>query len=119
MEREIKFRAWDGDLKNMFQDVAWVPRRMSATKNWVFMQFTGLIDKNGKAIYEGDIVRNISDPKFTSRIEYLNGQWIRHINEYELRNQLIRFCGGFYSDVMDRFEVIGNIYENSELINPV
>lgn len=72
----------------------------------VFMQCTGLKDKNGKLIYEGDIVRDINIPSYF----YI----------------IVWFKGGFYlkSTVSNSFlvfdttqqEVIGNIYENPELL---
>ena len=116
--REIKFRAWDGkELSYSHKDLG----------NWFLehddmkelMQFTGLKDKNGKEIYEGDIlkfnlyytiVRNgivdISDNEDygSNRIsgfylETYEGRYV-HMDSYYL----------------DDTEVIGNIYENPELL---
>lgn len=84
--------------------------------NVVIQQFTGIEDKNGKEIYEGDIVQLLGAPyKYT--IEWQDYHW--SINDFE--NAL------FYKDtfqpfthaVQDRAEVIGNIFENPELINAV
>ena len=69
--REIKFRAWSNELKRMFEVTemvvgptvtAWVKdkdysRLLVHGENGMFMQFTGLHDKNGKEIWEGDIVQ--------------------------------------------------------------
>ena len=70
-----------------------------------WMQFTGLHDKNGKEIYEGDILQytdNFNRP-ITGVVQYLgNGFWIEEKDETHYMPN-------------DR-EVIGNIYENPELI---
>ncbi|MDA2800611.1 YopX family protein, partial [Escherichia coli] len=79
------------------------------------MQFTGLHDKNGKEIYEGDILRwsswvegsyhEIAGVKNTNLVEWSNarGKWFVKSDLWDL---------GMYSDK----EIIGNIYENPELL---
>ena len=73
MNREIKFRAWHKDLKKMFKigqitlekgtwnfepnDRDFVGMSIPYQPSFVLMQYTGLHDKNGKEIYEGDIIR--------------------------------------------------------------
>ena len=76
-------------------------------EHYILMQSTGLKDKNGKLIYEGDIVKDINIPSYF----YI----------------VVWFKGGFYlkSTISNSFlvfdttqqEVIGNIYENKELLN--
>lgn len=63
MTREIKFRAWDGErmrpvtLWGFSEEFVMTPRGSSGIEDYKIMQYTGLNDKNGKEIYEGDIVK--------------------------------------------------------------
>ena len=113
--REIKFRAWDKKRKKIFQmsvGTNYNPHFLVDLKSFgggiqelfdpdlELMQYTGLRDKNGKEIYEGDIVRWGS---------ILKG------------NEVIFKEGKFMiKDIEDPYwkacEIIGNIYENKELL---
>ncbi|RAL57344.1 hypothetical protein BSK20_03655 [SR1 bacterium human oral taxon HOT-345] len=109
--RPIKFRAWTGK-----KIISWGILRNLKTvmlslilewghRDYIPMQFTGLLDKNGKEIYEGDIVK-IEDQfwgvyRDESYLEYfiMNGESNEPMYSYA------------------HYEVVGNIYENPELVN--
>lgn len=79
---------------------------MKNIDNTVLMQSTGLKDKNGKLIYEGDIVKT---SKGVANVEYDNTYAY-----FGLTNFLTVFS--FDKFINEEIEVIGNIYENPELI---
>lgn len=128
MKRKLKFRAWDETHKIMHHNFQFI-KSGDKGNDWIvftsdkqkltdkphplenpyfsqqlkIMQFTGLHDKNGKEIYEGDIVKC---DELIMTVEFVqssfckcneNGNWIIHSH--------------------DNIEVIGNLYENHELIN--
>lgn len=74
----------------------------------IVMQFTGLIDKNGKEIYEGDIY-NMGDNTITYTVVWNDSGFIGK------QNGSSSYAGLEYW--MDRIEIIGNVYENKNLIN--
>ena len=111
--REIKFRAWNKDEKKWCQvlirenGLVANPNEHNTWKSIpILMQLTGLLDKNGKEIYEGDIVLCSHRPTGIKKAEVVfeNGCFI---------------VNGFYIDAVwsEPLEVVGNIYENPELIN--
>jgi len=69
--REIKFRCWSKERKEMIDSHTFMNGHFGESclsncfndKNYIYMQFTGLLDKQGKEIYEGDIVKNTSGRK--------------------------------------------------------
>lgn len=123
--REIKFRAWDKNHKEMMTDLVMnfngnLYCRDISKENTFYvrdvkhevelMQFTGLKDKNGKEIYEGDILE-IGGDKFKGDVIWNDkfAEW--KINHYNHSLGLLLETMK-YEDV----EVIGNIYENKELL---
>ena len=105
--REIKYRVWDRELKKMIQ-VTNVDLEAGSdyftSDRYVVMQYIGSKDKNGKEIYEGDIVTN----------EYNNNLEVK----YDIDCACFEpFGNDRYSKVAKNVEVIGNIYENPNLIN--
>ena len=101
--REIKFRAWNGE--RMKEVLTWgfnekfisTPKEVSPEDDFKVMQYTGLKDKNGKEIYEGDLV-------------YLAG--------YGNYQAVFPFIELYEAEAeKDIGEIIGNIYENPELLS--
>ena len=74
-------------------------------------QFTGMTDKNGKEIYEGDIIRFVNGQKKVS------GEWVDNEFIYTIEYSEGAFCGVLgLSKALCAVEVIGNIHDNPELI---
>ena len=104
--REIKFRAWGWDGAMSYDDLPgdalrWKYRDGQAVD--AIMQYTGLKDKNGKEIYEGDIVS--AGRQGVCPVEFAYGGWCLHGS--------VSFVS-LFSDV--DIELLGNIYENPELL---
>lgn len=72
----------------------------------ILMQYTGLKDKNGKEIYEGDIINKDNNSPYSYEVFFDNGCFFVKTINYGLKRL------GFFVDI----EVIGNIYENTELL---
>jgi len=105
--RTIKFRAWDlGWKKIIYQNEIEAIWHLEDFKNnnYIWMQYTGLKDKNGKEIYGGDILRNggvvVWNESCACFGYELNGEVI--VRPWSLKNE--------------EYEVIGNIYENKEML---
>lgn len=108
--REIKFRAWDEKGKSMYQITSLheVNKNGAFTKiDSVLMQYTGLKDKNGKEIYEGDIVE-VKERGLQVRIEFHDGCFKGC--DYESKARILPEL------FIDEAVIIGNIYENKELL---
>lgn len=77
----------------------------------ILMQYTGLKDKNGKEIYEGDILLYDSNSK--TSVFYKNGAFVR---SYGNSNMYLLYDSFIEDGCLYNYEVIGNIYENPELL---
>jgi len=106
--REIKFRAWDTLEKKMVFGHFNLPPVDTITKTWLYMQYTGLHDKNGKEIYEGDILKYQSE---ICTVEWKLGAWLACCTK---KDGLSGHWLGNNQEYIE--EIIGNIYENPELL---
>lgn len=140
--RDLKFRAWDKENKDMTygvdlqfdsngklsflrhnnwqgdgepeENVNW--DGIAPIEEFVLMQYTGLKDKNSKDVYEGDIVKDFYGKIL--RIDWAD-KWARYMLSYDGQ-----WCQYYLEDyhnnktdyLAQSMEVIGNIYENPELL---
>ena len=136
--REIKFRAWDKEDKEIFQVImiSWFEGKgmvlsgrggSIVASDCELMQYTGLKDKNGKEVYEGDVVHRICldencNLEHIGVVTYSEKWCFWGIDEKNIQRDLI---GGYLAHLVfgspqeDRIipiEILGNIYENPELM---
>ena len=118
--REIKFRAWDKINKDMFnvESINFQERRVYkdtvSYRNFEdidLMQCTGLKDKNNKEIYEGNIIF-LHGRKYKVIFKTEGARFVLRNNEFELEIT-------FINNNNKRMEIVGNIYENPELMEEV
>ena len=139
--RELKFRAWDKEYKKMWWfDLMW-GNTVEHGSGWIgmvdspktekygegilndnrvqvdpigkeIMQYTGLKDKNGKEIFEGDILKRIDGENRVIK-------WSKASHSFEWFSDILpnRFWNSDDSD-WELSEIIGNLYQNPELIKP-
>ena len=125
-----KFRAWlkkEQKMDNYIDHISWLEDElycigdgityMVSAEDLVLMQSTGLRDKNGKEIFEGDVVRQVrthpttENGTITGVVTMLEGAWLI-VNDNE------QLASDLWSET-DENEIIGNVYENTELLEAI
>lgn len=124
MTREIKFRAWDKTKSQMLYNEFMCMSALATLelmlngglKDAEIMQYTGLKDKNGKEIYEGDILSYPQEEQTISvRWDKTGANW--QFDEHEgFDDGVGRGNWDFKMGIANNSEVIGNIWENPELL---
>ncbi|EAD3234523.1 hypothetical protein EAT10_14420 [Listeria monocytogenes] len=116
--REIEFRAWDKEVKEMDYNPSvieiWQNKpineqfRLESEEKLVWMQYTGLKDKNGNKIFEGDIVDisvydRLDWSSIKGKVVFLNGAWlVEDVGHFAITLQ----------SETNEIEIIGNVHEN-------
>lgn len=137
--REIKFRAWTKDLDGVYRmsfsdkyEEDEIPTSAHQLMSYFFrnlnpnaelMQSTGIHDKNGKEIYEGDIIRYLNgeitstpngmegDEFETNGVIFWDGEWA----QWDVTNRIDVTREEVFTEISN-CEIIGNIYEHPNLI---
>lgn len=115
MKRDIKFKVFSTASKRM-NGPYFLGANMGINSDSMIMQYTGLKDKNGKEIYEGDILKLHEDWRGKGEIPgyvvFENGRWIlQGTMHYSHKDDLTNYA-------LSQMEIIGNIFQHPELLQP-
>lgn len=128
MNREIKFRVWDIELHMWINNIGIGKDNTlckGTEKRFAVMQYIGLKDKNGNEIYEGDILCNDEYQTWEWRgvVKFSHGvfgvEWLSNVKSQSMvgswgqKHNLRKLD----DDIVERQIIIGNIYENPELLS--
>jgi len=118
MNREIKFRAFDNKNKNFFipslsefSDMNDEIENLTECGRYKLIQYTGLKDKNGKEVYEGDVLLDENGQIYT--VEFFNYSF--NVVHKDRKLSDIYTLWEYINNIF-LCEIIGNIYENPELL---
>ena len=120
MNNRFNFRMWDINTKRFYymylDELIGLTRTISIPKDATIQQYTGLTDKNGKEIYEGDIVQYNQNSSYDNMdfITKWSDDKLGFIFQSNSGEQLVN-----QTPHLNRFkhlEVVGNIFENPELL---
>ena len=144
--RDIKFRAWNKNTKKMYKigqitfekgiwnyqpdDREYIGMSIPYQPSFILMQYTGLKDKNGKEIYEGDIVTGTDYPfidegkqSYVGIVVFYDDVASFGYEYYCVRKDKRGISNGINNEfeanenlICNDLEVIGNIYDNPELL---
>jgi uncharacterized phage protein (TIGR01671 family) len=128
--REIKFRAWNKthnymqdfnnhksgilyscgsfDVSSGYDSLDEPTFEDDTSREWAIMQFTGLQDKDGVDIYEGDIVDGVLYKDYSKHVGFI----LYDYNGYRIKTN----TKSLGLDLTEKLTVIGNIHENKELL---
>lgn len=110
MSRVIRMRAWSPENQKMYEvnvfNCNWNKGQIVIKKSDTLMQFTGLLDKNGVEVFEGDIIK---DDNTTFEVEWYLAKWHfkRITGAYQYPNESARAVF---------MEVVGNIHQHPHLL---
>lgn len=130
----MKFRAYDSKNKEMFEETFVVtedgevmvieqkystaPLEYVVVNHLVLMQSTGLFDKKGVEIFEGDIIKNGRDDVMCMKRHNTLGFYVEQKGEVQFiaDSAVLEEFEAMFEEIADSIEIIGNIYENPELL---